>query len=47
LAWLSENEVPTDPELQATVMLPLGAGFETMVSLLGNTVVVLNATRDQ
>ncbi|MGY1638985.1 cytochrome P450 [Geodermatophilus sp. SYSU D00742] len=37
----------TDRELHATVMLLLGAGFETTVNLLGNAVVLLDAHRDQ
>ncbi|MGY1660823.1 cytochrome P450 [Geodermatophilus sp. SYSU D00705] len=37
----------TDRELHATVMLLLGAGFETTVNLLGNAVVLLDAHREQ
>jgi cytochrome P450 len=37
----------TERELHATVMLLLGAGFETTVNLLGNAVVALDAHRDQ
>ena len=33
--------------LRATVLLLLGAGFETTVNLLGNAVVLLDAHRDQ
>ncbi|WP_419753826.1 cytochrome P450 [Geodermatophilus sp. CPCC 206100] len=37
----------TDRELHATVMLLLGAGFETTVNLLGNAVVLLDRHPDQ
>ena len=42
-----EEEALTERELHATVMLLLGAGFETTVNLLGNAVVLLDAHRDQ
>ena len=41
------EEALTERELHATVMLLLGAGFETTVNLLGNAVVLLDAHRDQ
>ena len=44
---LPEDEALTERELHATVMLLLGAGFETTVNLLGNAVVLLDAHRDQ
>jgi cytochrome P450 len=47
LVTLPEDEALTDRELHATVMLLLGAGFETTVNLLGNAVVLLDAHRDQ
>ncbi|MCV2490342.1 cytochrome P450 [Geodermatophilus sp. YIM 151500] len=47
LATLPEEEALTERELQATIMLLLGAGFETTVNLLGNAVVLLDAHRDQ
>ncbi|MGZ4571690.1 MAG: cytochrome P450 [Blastococcus sp.] len=37
----------TERELHATVMLLLGAGFETTMNLIGNAVVLLDASRDQ
>jgi cytochrome P450 len=46
LVGLPEDEALTDRELHATVMLLLGAGFETTMNLLGNTVVLLDAHRD-
>jgi cytochrome P450 len=47
LVGLSGDEALTERELHATVMLLLGAGFETTVNLLGNAVVALDAHRDQ
>ena len=47
LVTLPEDEALTERELHATVMLLLGAGFETTVNLLGNAVVLLDAHRDQ
>jgi cytochrome P450 len=47
LVGLPEEESLTERELHATVMLLLGAGFETTVNLLGNAVVALDAHRDQ
>jgi cytochrome P450 len=47
LVTLPEDEALTERELHATVMLVLGAGFETTVNLLGNAVVALDAHRDQ
>jgi cytochrome P450 len=47
LVTLPEHEALTESELHATVMLVLGAGFETTVNLLGNAVVALDAHRDQ
>ncbi|RBY92991.1 cytochrome P450 [Blastococcus sp. TF02A-30] len=47
LVTLPAGEALTDRELHATVMLLLGAGFETTVNLLGNAVVLLDAHRDQ
>jgi cytochrome P450 len=44
---LAEEPALTERELHATVMLLLGAGFETTVNLLGNAVVALDAHRDQ
>jgi cytochrome P450 len=44
---LPEETALTERELHATVMLLLGAGFETTVNLLGNAVVALDAHRDQ
>jgi cytochrome P450 len=44
---LPEDEALTERELHATVMLLLGAGFETTVNLLGNAVVLLDLHRDQ
>ena len=46
LVGLPPDEL-TDRELHATVMLLLGAGFETTVNLLGNAVVLLDAHPDQ
>ncbi|SEP26612.1 cytochrome P450 [Trujillonella endophytica] len=47
LVGLSGEEALTERELHATVLLLLGAGFETTVNLLGNAVVALDAHRDQ
>ncbi|RBY81907.1 cytochrome P450 [Blastococcus sp. TF02A-26] len=47
LVGLPGEEALTERELHATVMLLLGAGFETTVNLIGNAVVALDAHRDQ
>jgi cytochrome P450 len=47
LVALPDDEALTERELHATVLLLLGAGFETTVNLLGNAVVALDAHRDQ
>ncbi|SHN88295.1 hypothetical protein SAMN05660350_04444 [Geodermatophilus obscurus] len=47
LVAASDEDALTDRELHATVLLLLGAGFETTVNLLGNAVVLLDAHRDQ
>jgi cytochrome P450 len=47
LVTLPPDEALTERELHATVMLLLGAGFETTVNLIGNAVVLLDASRDQ
>ncbi|SEL32083.1 hypothetical protein SAMN04515665_11135 [Blastococcus sp. DSM 46786] len=47
LVTLPPDEALDDRELHATVLLLLGAGFETTVNLLGNAVVLLDAHRDQ
>lgn len=47
LVGLPGEEALTERELHATVMLLLGAGFETTVNLLGNAVVALGAHREQ
>ena len=47
LVGLPDDEALTERELHATVMLLLGAGFETTVNLLGNAVVLLDEHRDQ
>jgi cytochrome P450 len=47
LVAASDGDALTDRELHATVLLLLGAGFETTVNLLGNAVVLLDAHRDQ
>ncbi|HYO35377.1 MAG TPA: cytochrome P450 [Geodermatophilus sp.] len=47
LVTLPDDEALTERELHATVMLLLGAGFETTVNLLGNAVVLLDAHPDQ
>ncbi|MGY2077205.1 cytochrome P450 [Blastococcus sp. SYSU DS0828] len=43
LVTLPAEEALTDRELHATVLLLLGAGFETTMNLLGNAVVLLDA----
>ena len=47
LVGLPDDEALTERELHATVMLLLGAGFETTVNLLGNGVVLLDRHREQ
>jgi cytochrome P450 len=47
LVGLPGDEALTERELHATVLLLLGAGFETTVNLLGNAVVLLDAHPDQ
>jgi cytochrome P450 len=47
LVHLPSDEGLTERELHATVMLLLGAGFETTMNLIGNAVVLLAAHRDQ
>jgi cytochrome P450 len=47
LVGLSGEDALTERELHATVMLLLGAGFETTVNLLGNAVALLDAHPDQ
>jgi len=47
LVGLPEDEALTERELHATVLLLLGAGFETTVNLLGNAVVLLDSHREQ
>ena len=47
LVGLPEDEELTERELHATVMLLLGAGFETTMNLLGNAIVLLDRHRDQ
>ena len=47
LVHLPAEEALTERELHATVMLLLGAGFETTMNLIGNAVVLLDAYRDQ
>jgi cytochrome P450 len=47
LVGLPPDEALTERELHATVMLLLGAGFETTVNLLGNGVVLLDAHPEQ
>ncbi|WP_409328590.1 cytochrome P450 [Trujillonella humicola] len=47
LVGLPGEEALTERELHATVLLLLGAGFETTVNLLGNAVVALDAHPDQ
>ncbi|SOD94408.1 cytochrome P450 [Blastococcus haudaquaticus] len=47
LVGLPDDEALTERELHATVMLLLGAGFETTMNLLGNGVALLDAHREQ
>jgi cytochrome P450 len=47
LVGLPEEDALSERELHATVMLLLGAGFETTMNLLGNAVVLLDAHPDQ
>ena len=47
LVAASDEDALSNRELHATVLLLLGAGFETTVNLLGNAVVLLDAHRDQ
>ena len=47
LVGLPDDEALTERELHATVMLLLGAGFETTVNLLGNGIVLLDGHREQ
>ena len=47
LVGLPDQEALSERELHATVMLLLGAGFETTVNLLGNAIVLLDAHRQQ
>jgi cytochrome P450 len=47
LVGLPDDEALTERELHATVMLLLGAGFETTMNLLGNGVVLLDSHREQ
>jgi cytochrome P450 len=47
LVHLPEEEALTEREMHATVMLLLGAGFETTMNLVGNAVVLLDAHREQ
>lgn len=47
LVGLPADEALTERELHATVLLLLGAGFETTMNLIGNAVVLLDAHRDQ
>jgi cytochrome P450 len=47
LVHLEGEDRLTERELHSTVMLLLGAGFETTVNLLGNAVVLLDRHRDQ
>jgi cytochrome P450 len=47
LVRLSGEDALSERELHATVMLLLGAGFETTVNLLGNAVALLDAHPDQ
>jgi len=46
VGWSGEDAL-SERELHATVMLLLGAGFETTVNLLGNAVVLLDAHPEQ
>ena len=47
LVTLPSDDALTERELHATVMLLLGAGFETTMNLIGNAVVLLDAHPDQ
>lgn len=47
LVHLPPEGALSERELHATVMLLLGAGFETTMNLVGNAVVLLDAHRDQ
>ncbi|TKJ16564.1 cytochrome P450 [Blastococcus sp. CCUG 61487] len=47
LVTLPADDALTERELHATVMLLLGAGFETTVNLIGNAVALVDAHRDQ
>jgi cytochrome P450 len=47
LVGLTGEDVLSEQELHATVLLLLGAGFETTVNLLGNAVALLDAHPDQ
>lgn len=47
LVTLPAEDALTERELHATVMLLLGAGFETTMNLIGNAVVLLDAHREQ
>ena len=47
LVGLPDDESLTERELHATVMLLLGAGFETTMNLLGNGVALLDSHREQ
>jgi cytochrome P450 len=47
LVTLPPEDALTERELHATVMLLLGAGFETTMNLIGNAVVLLDAHREQ
>ena len=47
LVTLPEEDALTERELHATVMLLLGAGFETTMNLIGNAVVLLDAHPEQ
>jgi cytochrome P450 len=47
LVGLSGEDALSERELHATVLLLLGAGFETTVNLLGNAVALLDAHPDQ
>jgi cytochrome P450 len=47
LVTLPPDDALTERELHATVMLLLGAGFETTMNLIGNAVVLLDAHPEQ
>jgi cytochrome P450 len=47
LVGLPDDEALTERELHATVMLLLGAGFETTMNLIGNAVVLLDRHPEQ